>query len=100
MKVFYSIPNKIHSSVPIGKDETDNVIIREVGVKPNFDFAVKDHLEIAENLNLLDMKRGAKISGSGFPVYTGIGAKLERSLISFMLDRHVAHGYTELFPSF
>ena len=94
------IPNKIHSSVPLGEIESDNVIVREVGEKPSFDFTIKDHLEIAENLNLLDMKRGAKISGSGFPVYTGIGAKLERSLISFMLDRHVAHGYTELFPSF
>jgi len=94
------IPNIIHDSVPIGKTEEDNVVIREYGEKPTFDFEVKDHLKISEKLNLLDMPRGAKISGSGFPLYVGRGAKLERSLISFMLDQHTDNGYTELFPPF
>ncbi len=94
------IPNIVHDSVPIGETEEDNVVIREHGQKPTFDFKVKDHLEISENLNLLDMARGAKISGSGFPLYVGMGAKLERSLISFMLDEHTSNGYIELFPPF
>ena len=94
------IPNIIHDSVPIGKTEEDNVVIRDYGEKPTFDFEVKDHLKISEKLNLLDMPRGAKISGSGFPLYVGRGAKLERSLISFMLDQHTDNGYTELFPPF
>ena len=94
------IPNKIHESVPIGETEKDNIVIREFGQKPKFDFNVKDHLQISEKLGILDMERGAKISGSGFPLYVGMGAKLERSLISFMLDKHVDSGYTELFPSF
>ena len=94
------IPNIVHDSVPIGETEKDNVVIREYGQKPTFDFKVKDHLEISENLNLLDMVRGAKISGSGFPLYVGMGAKLERSLISFMLDEHTNNGYIELFPPF
>ena len=94
------IPNIIHTSVPIGNDENDNVVIREFGKKPKFDFDIKDHLEIADKLGILDMVRGAKISGSGFPLYVGLGAKLERSLISFMLDRHTSNGYIELFPSF
>ena len=94
------IPNIVHDSVPVGKTEKDNVVVREHGQKPTFDFKVKDHLEISENLNLLDMVRGAKISGSGFPLYVGMGAKLERSLISFMLDEHTNNGYIELFPPF
>ena len=94
------IPNIIHSSVPIGETEQHNVLVREFGQKPSFDFEVKDHLQIAEHLKLLDMPRGAKIAGSGFPLYTGKGAKLERALISFMLDQHCNNGYTELFPPF
>ena len=94
------VPNIIHDSVPIGKTEDDNVIIKEYGNKPSFDFEIKDHLEISEKLNLLDMPRGAKISGSGFPLYVGRGAKLERSLISFMLDQHISNGYIELLPPF
>ena len=65
-----------------------------------FNFDIKDHLEIGESLGILDMGRGSKISGAGFPLYIGLGAKLERSLISFMLDRHIDNGYIELFPSF
>ncbi|MBC8213233.1 MAG: serine--tRNA ligase [Candidatus Marinimicrobia bacterium] len=95
------VPNVIHPSVPIGFDESDNVTIREWGELPEYSFGLQDHLEIGENLKLFDFKRASKISGSGFPLYTGIGAKLERSLINYMLDLHTEkHGYTELFPPF
>ncbi len=95
------VPNVIHPSVPIGFDESDNVTIKEWGEVPKFSFELKDHLEIGESLNLFDFKRSSKMSGSGFPLYTGIGAKLERSLINYMLDLHTEkHGYTELFPPF
>ena len=94
------VPNTINENVPIGSTENDNVVIRQFGEKPSFDFEVKDHLKIMQNLNMLDMVRGAKISGSGFPLFTGKGAKFERSLISYMIDRHVSNGYIELFPPF
>ena len=94
------IPNIIHSSAPIGKTEEDNLLVREYGAKPSFNFKIKDHLQIAERLKLLDMARGSKIAGSGFPLYVGKGARLERALISFMLDQHTSNGYTELFPPF
>ena len=94
------VPNLPHSSVPKGKDEEDNVIIREWGSKKVFDFAEKTHLELSKNLGLIDLERGAKISGSGFPIYTGKGAKLERSLINSMIDHHTEqYGFTEIFPS-
>ena len=95
------IPNLIHKSVPKGTNSNDNKVIREWGVKREFDFKPKSHLELAETLNLLDFKRSAKISGSAFPLYIHNGAKLERSLINFMLDTHIEkHNYTEIFPPF
>ena len=94
------IPNIPDSSVPIGIDENDNVIVREWGEKRVFNFKEQSHLGLGKSLNLIDMERGAKIAGSGFPLYTRNGAKLERSLISFMLDHHVSNGYSELFPPF
>ena len=95
------IPNIIDESVPIGNDEKDNEIIREWGGKPKFDFDIKGHIEICENLKLIDFKRAVKMSGSGFPLYTDKGAKLERSLINFMLDLHIEKGdYSELLPPF
>ena len=94
------IPNIVDDSVPIGANEKDNKVIKEWGTKPNFDFEVKSHIEISEKLNLLDFRAGSKISGSGFPVYIKKGAKLERSLINFMLDMHVDNGYDEMFPPF
>jgi seryl-tRNA synthetase len=95
------IPNLPHSSVPPGKDQADNVVIKSWGTEPQFDFKVKDHLSLGEYLDILDFKRGSKISGSGFPVYKGLGARLERALINFMLDTHIKeHGYTEIFPPF
>tara|TARA_B100001989_G_C24550325_1_gene474034 strand:- start:3454 stop:4758 length:1305 start_codon:yes stop_codon:yes gene_type:complete len=93
-------PNIPHDSVPLGSDESSNKIIRTWGEKPKFEFEIKSHIEISEKLNLLDFKAGSKISGSGFPVYIKNGAKLERSLINFMLDMHVENGYDEMFPPF
>ena len=93
-------PNIPHDSVPLGSDESSNKIIRTWGEKPKFDYEIKSHIEISEKLNLLDFKAGSKISGSGFPVYIKNGAKLERSLINFMLDMHVENGYDEMFPPF
>ena len=95
------IPNTPHESVPIGKDETDNKVVKEWGEKPVFDYDIKDHLELGSTLNLLDFDRAAKIAGSGFPLYTGLGAKLERALINYMLDFHIKeHSYKEIFPPF
>ena len=87
------------NSVPIGKDENDNVIVREWGKKPVFNFKEKPHLELGKSLNLIDMERGAKISGSGFPLYVGKGAELERRIINSMIDHHVNdYNFTEMFP--
>ena len=96
-----NLPNIPHFSVPIGKDETENVIVKFWGEKPIFSFSPKPHWEIGEKLDILDFKRAAKISGSRFAVYKGAGAALERALINFMLDLHVQeHGYIEIFPPF
>ena len=96
-----AIPNLPSANTPVGKSENDNVEIATWGEKRDFDFKPKDHLDIAEKLNMLDLKRGAKIAGSGFPLYTSWGARLERSLINFMLDLHTSeHGYTEVFPPY
>ena len=93
------VPNLPHQSVPIGTDENDNVIIREWGKKTIFDFNEKTHLELSALLNLLDLERGAKISGSGFPIYVGKGAELERKLINCMIEHHVReYNFTEIFP--
>jgi len=97
----YYVPNIVHSSVPLGKDETSNVVIKKWGEVPDFSFEPKDHLKLGEDLKLFDFKRSVKMAGAGFPLYTGLGAKLERALINFMLDYHVIkHNYTELFPPF
>jgi seryl-tRNA synthetase len=98
------IPNLPHSSVPVGKTAEQNVEVREW--KPEgFSFEKKDkkldHIELGKKLNILDFERGAKVSGSGFPVYVGKGATLERALINFMLDYHLTHhNYKEVFPPF
>ena len=91
-----TIPNVYHSSTPIGPDENHNVEIRKWGEPKKFDFEPKPHWEIGENLGILDFERGAKLSGSRFVLYRGAAARLERALISFMLDTHtLEHGYTE-----
>jgi seryl-tRNA synthetase len=96
-----SLPNLPNDSVPEGVDETSNKIIREWGEDKKLDFEIKSHLNLGEKLNLFDFERGAKISGSGFPLFIGKGAKLERALINYMLDiQTVKHGYTEIFPPF
>ena len=95
------IPNLPHDSVPTGEDASDNVEVRQWGTPLESDFELRDHLTLGENLGLFDFERGAKISGSGFPLYTGKGAKLERALINYMLDLQTEqHGYTEVFPPF
>jgi len=96
-----NLPNIPHFSVPIGKDETENVIVKFWGEKPIFSFSPRPHWEIGEKLDILDFKRAAKISGSRFAVYKGAGAALERALINFMLDLHIKeHNYIEIFPPF
>ena len=95
------IPNLPHETAPKGKSAADNKEIKTWGKIPEFDFDILDHLELGMRLDILDFKRGGKITGSGFPVYKGLGATLERALINFMLDEHIRHhGYTEVFPPF
>jgi seryl-tRNA synthetase len=95
------IPNVPHESVPVGKLPTDNRIEREVGEKPSFSFKPKPHWEIGAALGLLDLEGATKISGSGFIVYRGDGARLQRALINYLLDLHTSqHGYTEISPPF
>ncbi len=101
MDLWLLVPNMIDDSVPIGKDENDNIEVKRVGDIPKFDFQPKEHFEIASNLDILDFERGAKLSGSRFVVYKGDGAKLERALINFMLDLHTnEHGYKEIIPPY
>ena len=93
------IPNIPHESVPIGKDDTDNIEIRAWGDKPQFTFEPKNHWDIGENLGILDFERAGKIAGARFVILRGAGARLERALINFMLNLHTKdHGYTEIFP--
>ncbi|HET7153120.1 MAG TPA: serine--tRNA ligase [Candidatus Kapabacteria bacterium] len=95
------IPNIPHESVPVGTSAKDNHVQKTWGELPANDFKRLDHLELSKKLGLFDFERGAKISGSGFPVYTGKGAVLERALINFMLDVQTKeHGYKEIFPPF
>ena len=95
------IPNIPAADVPIGKDERDNVIVKVWGQRKTFHFTPLPHWELGSILNILDLERSSKISGSGFILLKGLGAKLERVLFSFMLDVHTSeHGYTELFPPF
>jgi len=96
-KLLLTIPNIPQEDVPVGKDESANKIIKIWGEPKQFSFTPKDHLELAIQNKLLDLPRGAKISGSGFPLYTGEGARIERALINFMLEFHLQkHNYTEL----
>ncbi|OGQ06249.1 MAG: serine--tRNA ligase [Deltaproteobacteria bacterium RIFCSPLOWO2_01_44_7] len=95
------LPNKPHKSVPVGKTPEDNRVERIWGEKPKFNFTPKDHVEIGEKLGILDFERAAKIAGSRFAIYKGLGASLERALINFMLDLHTKeHGYIEVLPPF
>jgi seryl-tRNA synthetase len=94
-----TVPNPPDDSVPRGRTAEDNHVVREGGPERRFDFAAKPHWELGESLGILDFERGVKVTGSGFPVYTGLGARLERALISFFLDLHTEGGaYREVFP--
>jgi len=95
------IPNVPHESVPVGTGEADNVEVRRVGEPRHFDFEPKAHWDLGPELGILDLERAAKVTGARFAVYWGLGAKLERALINFMLDVHTReHGYTEVLPPF
>lgn len=99
--ILLSIPNIPHESVPVGKDEQDNPEVRRWGKPREFNFTPKPHWYLGEALNILDFERGGKVTGARFSFYKGLGARLERALINFMLDLHTReHGYTELFPPF
>jgi seryl-tRNA synthetase len=95
------IPNMADESVPAGKSSEDNVVVRTWGTPRTFDFSPVDHKTLGEKLGLFDFERGAKISGSGFPIYTGLGARLERALINWFLDMHTEnHGFSEVLPPY
>jgi len=95
------IPNLTRDEVPVGRSESDNLTVKTWGEKPSFDFEPRPHWELGEALGILDLERAAKLSGARFAVYMGAGARLERALISFMLDLHTRkHGYTEVLPPF
>lgn len=93
-------PNILHSSVPLGKDETENVEIKRFMEPRKFTFTPKAHYELGEKLGILDFERASKITGSRFVIYKGLGARLERALISFMMDLHAKKGYTEIIPPY
>ena len=100
-KLLLRVPNIPHPSVPIGSNESFNVVVRTWGEIPKFDFEPRPHWEIGKILGILDLARASKVTGSGFLMFTGVGAKLERGLINFMLDLHTKkHGCKEVFPPF
>ncbi len=99
--ILQGIPNVPHESVPLGKDEHDNVEVRREGIIPTFSFPAQPHWDLGPALGILDLERATKVTGARFAVYWGLGARLERALVSFMLDVHTReHGYTEVLPPF
>jgi seryl-tRNA synthetase len=100
-RILLGVPNVPHESVPVGQSAEDNPVVREWGRKAQFRFPPKSHLDLCKTLRLVDFDRGAKLSGSGFLLYTGWGARLERALIQFLLDLHTQeHGFTEVSPPY
>ncbi|MEW6426968.1 MAG: serine--tRNA ligase [Thermodesulfobacteriota bacterium] len=100
-EIVMGIPNLIDDSVPVGRDERDNVEVRRWGAIPDFGFAPKPHYELGEALGILDFERAAKLSGARFAILSGFASRLERALINFMLDLHTQkHGYREVLPPF
>ena len=96
-----TLPNLPHESVPVGADESANAEVRRWGHPPEFDFEVKDHVDLGAQLGILDLERASKIAGARFSILRGAGALLERALINFMLDLHTReHGYEETLPPF
>jgi seryl-tRNA synthetase len=99
VKLMLEVPNLPHPDVPVGPDESANVVVRTEGKAPAFDFAPVPHWDLGTRLGIIDFERGVKISGSRFYVLRGMGARLQRALIAWMIDLHVAdHGYTEVYP--
>jgi seryl-tRNA synthetase len=99
--VLFRVPNLTQDSVPVGKSEHDNVEVRKWGQPTEFKFKPKPHWDLGPELGILDMERAAKVTGARFAVYWGLGARLERALVSFMLDLHTKeHGYKEVLPPF
>jgi len=99
--VLARVPNIPHESVPVGRSEHDNVEVRRWGAPREFDFAPKAHWDLGPELGILDLERAAKVTGARFAVYWGVGARLERALVQFMLDLHTReHGYQEVLPPF
>lgn len=99
--ILMTLPNKLHSSVPVGKSEADNVEVKVVGQPTKFPFKAKEHFEIGEKLGILDFERAGKVTGARFTFLKGKAAQLERALIQFFLDLHTQkHGYTEMIPPF
>jgi seryl-tRNA synthetase len=99
--ILMQLPNIPHESVPIGKNESDNTVLRQVGSPPMFNFEPQPHWTLGENLKIFDFERAARITGARFPLYMGAGARMERALINFMLELHTTeHGYTEILPPF
>jgi seryl-tRNA synthetase len=99
--IVLTIPNMPHESVPVGNSDEDNKEVRRWGDPREFDFESKAHWDIGEDLGILDFATGAKVTGARFTFYKGLGARLERALVNFMLDLHITqHGYTEVFPPF
>jgi len=100
-ELLLQVPNIPNASVPIGKDEDDNVIVRSWGEPGKFDFQPAPHWDLAESLGIIDFERGVKLSGSRFYILRGLGARLQRALIAFMLDLHtLEHGYEEIYPPY
>jgi seryl-tRNA synthetase len=95
-----TVPNRPHSSVPVGHDASANVEVRRWGAPPKFNFTPRPHWDIAEGAGILDFQRAAKMAAARFAVYRGLGARLERALAAFFLDTHAANGYTEILPPF
>jgi len=100
-ELLLQVPNIPHPSVPVGASEEDNIVVRSWGEPKRFDFEPAPHWKLGESLGIIDFERGVKLSGTRFYVLKGLGAKLQRALISFMLDLHTTeHGYNEVYPPF
>lgn len=100
LELLLSIPNMPHESVPVGKDDSENVEVRKNGRPREFTFSPRAHWDIGKSLDILDPERAAKVTGKRFHFYKGLGARLERAVINFYLDTHTENGYTEILPPF
>ena len=100
-ELLLQVPNIPHPTVPVGESEDDNIVVRSWGEPGKFDFEPAPHWKLGESLGIIDFERGVKLSGSRFYVLKGLGARLQRALIAFMLDLHTReHGYNEVYPPF